>query len=286
MKNEDLFVIKDGCLKGLSKKGKDAEIIVIPSSVKIISQDAFRRCIKVKEIIIPESVYMIKDGAFSDCINLTKLNIPKSIKFIGKRICSNCINLKVIAVDSSNINYYSEGGVLFDSKLKKLLYCPGQMQGNIQKGVYKVPDGIKTIGSFAFSDCYLLTKIVASDSVENIEEYAFSDYLRTCPDGTQDDLNELNEIKKAEKLRNHLQNLIIGRGVKKIEPVICKDCRELIYITIKALSPPPLVQQENSKYFLFGSSIIPIAIHIPIGSTYKTESVWKEYAEKMIEDVK
>ncbi|MBQ3713350.1 MAG: leucine-rich repeat domain-containing protein [Spirochaetia bacterium] len=262
------------------------EVIIISDTVKIIPKNAFRRCTKVSKIIIPESVYKIEDGAFEDCISLIKLNIPKSVKCIGRRICSNCISLQAINVDPANANYYSEDGVLFDRNLKKLLYCPGKMPGNIEDCVYKVPDDIKIIGRFAFSDCHLLTKIIISDTVETIEEFAFSDYLRTCPGSTQKDLNTLNGPEIAEKLRNHLQELIIGMGVKKIEPDICKDCQELLFITIKTLSPPPLVQQENSKYFLFGSSIMPTVIHVPVGSIYKTEPIWKEYAERMIEDVK
>lgn len=85
--------------------------ITIPSSVKIIEDNAFDECVlesitlseglntigkcvfrgsKITTIVIPNSVTSIGDAAFGNCDNLTTINIGENVKKIGSCTFSNC----------------------------------------------------------------------------------------------------------------------------------------------------------------------------------------------------
>lgn len=59
---------------------------VIPENVRIIGEDAFRNCKKLKSITLPESVTSIKESTFSCCENLESLKILNPECNIDSRI--------------------------------------------------------------------------------------------------------------------------------------------------------------------------------------------------------
>ena len=77
-------------------------------------------------------------------------------------------DLETITVDPGNPVYSSDGGVLYDRSKEELFMCP---RG--KTGVYRVSDGIKSIGDDAFNGCTWLTGVTLSDSVKHIGSCAF-----------------------------------------------------------------------------------------------------------------
>lgn len=75
------------------------EIVVIPSTVKVIEASAFNLCLKLKEVFIPDSVKSIGSSAFSNCIKLENIFIPSSVDNIGSNAFSICANLTDIYID-------------------------------------------------------------------------------------------------------------------------------------------------------------------------------------------
>ena len=59
-------------------------------------------------------------------------------------------------------------GVLFGKTDRKLIYCPPSMEGE-----YYIPQGIISVGDYAFDGCTKLTEIMIPDSVTYIGQYAF-----------------------------------------------------------------------------------------------------------------
>lgn len=91
------FQIVDGVLEKYLGKQKE---VTIPDGVKIIDNEAFRKCTFLEHVIIPESV--IKIGkAFSYCQSLKSTNIPRGITEIefGSFVC--CTSLKHITISDS-----------------------------------------------------------------------------------------------------------------------------------------------------------------------------------------
>lgn len=112
-----------------------ADDLVIPDSVTIIGDYAFRGCFEVKSVTIPESVRSIGDYAFSACSRLESVTIPDSVRFIGDYAFSFCSWLRRVTI----------------------------------------PDSVTSIGDYAFADCSSLTSVTIPDSVTSIGEYAFAD---------------------------------------------------------------------------------------------------------------
>lgn len=171
--------------------------VVIPDGVKTIGREAFAGCTSLNAITIPGSVTTIGLGAFSGCTNLSELTIGNGVSYIGDtqsmgsggafRGCTSltrvsipasvirmnidtfylCENLTEISVDAGNSQFSSYDGALLDKLQATLLTCPNG------KTSYSIPDGVTSIGSYAFASCSKLTDVTIPTSVTQIGSYAF-----------------------------------------------------------------------------------------------------------------
>ena len=137
--------------------------ITIPESVTSIGNQAFSGCL-LTDIIIPESVISIGRFAFSYCNYLTSINIPESVTSLGEGAFAACASL----VRFSGKFASQDGLFLIDSGYI-LSAANGAMFGRIT-----IPDGIITIGDWAFFACRQITDIIIPESVNSIGEEAFS----------------------------------------------------------------------------------------------------------------
>lgn len=115
--------------------------------VTTISMSAFKNCSKVERIIIPNSITTIEGKGF-----------------VG------CEKLRYVEVASDNTTFKDNGeGILLSKDGTKLVFYPEDKK-EVQ---YKIPDGIKTIGKYAFASNNNLESIIISSNVQEIEGYAF-----------------------------------------------------------------------------------------------------------------
>lgn len=135
----------------------------IPNSVISIHNRAFYGCTKLTSITIPEGITSIYQEAFYGCVGLTSINIPNSITMLSDQVFRGCTNLKKFVVSNDNPRYSAIDGVLYNKNKTKLLSYP-----NAKSSTYTVPDGITSIGDYAFSDCIGLTSITIPNSVIEI----------------------------------------------------------------------------------------------------------------------
>ena len=96
-------------------------------------------------------------------VRLTSINIPNSITILSDQVFRGCTNLKKFVVSNDNPRYSAIDGVLYNKNKTKLLSYP-----NAKSSTYTVPDGITSIGDYAFSDCIGLTSITIPNSVIEI----------------------------------------------------------------------------------------------------------------------
>jgi uncharacterized repeat protein (TIGR02543 family) len=119
---------------------------------------------KAGPYVIPDGVTSIDSGAFNYCSSLTSISIPDSVtSSIRDFSFMGCSSLTEIKVASGNVNYASDGGVLFDKDKKTLIACP-----NGKADPYVIPDGVTSIGYYAFTNCSNLTNISIPNSVISI----------------------------------------------------------------------------------------------------------------------
>jgi hypothetical protein len=119
--------------------------------------------------VIPDSVTTIGTRTFRDCTSLTSIFIPGTVTTIGRALYG-CTSLVAIEVAPGNLIFASEEGVLFNKAKTTLVSTPGAKQG-----VYSVPEGVTSIGDYAFRLCTSLAGIFIPDSVTSIGDQAFRD---------------------------------------------------------------------------------------------------------------
>ena len=163
----------------------------IPKKVKTIGMRAFDGCYALKQINIPRKVKTIGVSAFTGCEGLEQVNLEgkSTLQEIGANAFSGCNIKKLlipasvtkidnaalggackIQVDKNNKKYKSKNGVLFSKNGKTLVCYPEHGK----KSVYKIPKGVKTIGSCAFADNKNLKKVIMPNSVTVVKREAFS----------------------------------------------------------------------------------------------------------------
>ena len=140
----------------------------LPDSVITIGYSAFSKCYGLTEVTIPDSVTTIGDSAFYNCENLQTVTIGAGVSDIGVGAFSYCPLLTAIDADEDNPYYTSVDGVLFNEDMTTIVDCPEN-----KSGVYRIPDGVTTIGNNVFFHCANLTEVVSPQSVTAIGIGAF-----------------------------------------------------------------------------------------------------------------
>lgn len=70
----------------------------IPYGVIELEINAFFRKTKLKDVVLPETITIIKDCAFRDCDVLEKIEIPSSVETIKENAFIECRNLRDIII--------------------------------------------------------------------------------------------------------------------------------------------------------------------------------------------
>ena len=203
------------------------------------------------------SVTSIGSSAFSGCSSLTAVHIPASVTSIGSSAFYGCSSLTAVHISSIEAwckitfeNY--ESNPLYHAHN---LYLNGELVTNLV-----IPDGVTSIGNYAFLDCSSLTAITIPEGVTSIGDYAFRDCSSltaiTFPENSQ--LTSIGEY--AFSACSILTAITIPEGVTSIGYYAFNGCRSLTAITI----PEGVTSIEYHAFY--GCSILT-AINIPEGVT-------------------
>ena len=226
--DEDGFVYGDANKTQLVDYVGKSSNITTPNSVTDIGSDAFNNCNSLTSVTISNSVTSIGEYAFNYCAKLSSITIPNSVTSIGNYAFQSCSQLTEINVESTNIQYTSDDGVLFNKNKTILIRYPAGKQDLS----YTIPDGVKSIGETAFADVNNLPYIVIPNSVTDIADAAFI----TC---------------------RGLKHITIGKGVTRIGRAVFQQCRNLMGICFEGKFPPEL---GDNWVFEFVNRNIPICV--------------------------
>ena len=189
--------------------------ITLPASLISIGEAAFEYCNKLEQITIPNSVASIGGFAFCDCDALNSVNIPASVTHIGDGAFANCSKLSKIDVAENNPNYCADYYALFNKDKTCLL----RSEVHQYEIIYQIPDGVTSIGAYAFSGNDALALIFIPDSVTSLGHHAFAN----C---------------------TNLSSLDIPDSVTSIEGGLFSGCTELTKVTL----PDGITSISNSMF--------------------------------------
>ena len=217
---------------------------------------AFNSSSNLKSITIPNGVTTIGDGAFSSCANLASVTIGDGVKSIGEGAFEECSNLT--SVNITDVAAWCD--ISFDGQFANPftyannLYVNGELVADLV-----IPDGVTTIGDYAFYNIDCLTSITIPNSVTTIGHYAFS----SC---------------------GNLASVTIGDGVKSIGFTAFAACSNLTSVYCKAIIPPTLSLSEYADSNVFSRSASSLKIYVPRNSVnaYKSAKGWMEYAGDIV----
>lgn len=140
--------------------------ISLPSTLTKIGAGAFTLS-SATTVELPESLTDIDEGAFWGMRALS-LTIPKNVSSIGD---SAFCNVKSVSVDPSNSHFILKGGMVLSADGKRLLCFSSALNSS---STIDVPDGVTTIGSYAFGYNETIQTVHLPSSVSEIGESAFS----------------------------------------------------------------------------------------------------------------
>ena len=165
---------KGGYIEITGCQTNDITELVIPAEidgvpVKSIANEAFQQYTDLVSVSIADGVTSIGDFAFWGCSGLTSVTLPDSIENIGKAAFSNSDSLESIHVSENSKFFKSVDGVLFSKDGTALLAFP--MAKTCTS--YIIPDGVTTVGDYAFFSCKNLNAVIIPTTVKSVETRAF-----------------------------------------------------------------------------------------------------------------
>ncbi|MBO7433030.1 MAG: leucine-rich repeat protein [Salinivirgaceae bacterium] len=194
--------------------------IVIPDGITEIESQTFDGCTSLASVTIPESVTKIGGIAFEDCSSLTSITIPQNVTSISSSAFRGCYNLTEMNLNGNN--YYSfENQTLFNKDKTELLCCL-----NSKVTEYTIPNTVKKIGDYAFTDCDL-ESITIPNSVTTIGYDAFYRCWYLTSVTLPDSLTEIGDYAFAHC--GNLKTVIMPESVVKIEESAFYRCDSLVY---------------------------------------------------------
>ena len=188
-----------------------------------LSKDGRRLIFGCKNSIIPEGVTEICCGAFSGCAGLTSVEIPESVNTVGGLAFYGCSGLSSITVSENNAGFVSVNNCCLTKDKETLVFgCKDSV----------IPEGVKTVGGFAFRNCTGLTSIEIPDSVTKIDDCAFGGCSGLTSVKLPGGKIEIGAL--AFEDCPGLTSIEISENITKVGNFAFSDCRGLISVVIQS----------------------------------------------------
>jgi hypothetical protein len=212
--------------------------ITIPDSVTVISNAAFEKCINLEYVKMGNSIKLIEDRAFEYCGKLTEILIPKSVKVIGGGAFYQCKKLKSVTIKNPDIEL--KGGVFEDTawltaqqkKNPMVILNHNLIDGSGCSGKVTVPKTVTRICSLAFDSNKGIKSVTLPDNIEHIGFGSFRDCSKLTSINLPTKLISIGE--SAFEACTSLKTISIPKSVKDIGESAFAECYSLTTVKNKS----------------------------------------------------
>ena len=186
-------VIDDGTFRDCAS----LRSVRLAGGVESINRSAFADCRNLKTLELPEGLKDICNSAFSGCENLDSVKLPQGLENIGICAFKGCSSLKEVSIpdsvemvgaecfkDCRSLASVEAGPAVWiardafcgcESLPKELISGTTLLRVSSDAEEYVVPEGIETIGTWAFAGNNTIRRIVLPDSATVIRDGAFEE---------------------------------------------------------------------------------------------------------------
>ena len=262
-------------------------------------------CYNGKVVIPEEVIYMnrtrkvtgIDDRAFHYCSDLTSITIPNTVTSIGKGAFYNCSwYMKVIVSDIAawcNIEFGDSDA----NPLKYAHYLYSDEDTKISDLI--IPNGVTSIGNFAFCYCYSLVSVTIPNSVTNIGHWAFRDCVGLTTINIPNSVTSIGYY--AFSGCTGLTSVTIPNSVMSVENYAFQYCSGLTSVTIgnsvtsigisafDGVAIPTIISLIENPFAIYGktsswrtfslNTFNNATLSVPKGTVdkYKETEGWKDF---------
>lgn len=249
---------------------------VIPSTVKIIGESAFRGRAKLTSLGLHDAVEEIESFAYAGCTALKSAFIPAGVRYVGRGVFIRCENLKYINVDEKNERYDSRfdcDAIIETQSATLRAGCSNTIiPGNILtiyeyafEGIniesINIPASVTTIDERAIYNCALLGSITV-DEKNSVYD-------------SRDNCNAIIKTKTNELIVG-CYNTVIPNGVKSIANYAFEEVGHLGDVII-----PPSVTSIGD-YAFKGSFLTGVYLPPSITSIGKYAFAWNSGIKEIV----
>ena len=149
-----------------------------PSTLVSVGKWAFTNCFGITEVKLPEGVTSLGEKAFGSCQSLEKVSVPSTVKVFGSGVFSGCSKLSEVTLAEGlailGTECFRGAEALKEITLPESLVdvAPKAFMGT-GLTLVTIPDKVKNVGNYAFSDCGSLTSATVGKGTELIGSGAF-----------------------------------------------------------------------------------------------------------------
>ena len=239
---EGLFYI--GSILFGYKGDKPTGELVIKEGTTCIGFEAFKRCNGLTSVTIPSSVNYVDYGAFEDCTGLQAVHITDLVAWCGIAFQDEAVGSSSNPLSKAH-HLYLNGEEVTDLVIPEGVNSIGDYAFDYCTALTSVtiPDGVTTIGTKAFRGCESLKNVIIPSSITtiggnafiwcfNLEAVHISDLAAWCGISFYWTANPLYYGAHLFLNGNEVTDLVIPEGVASIGDGAFRGCSSLISVTI------------------------------------------------------